>query len=188
MWNFAFNKVTFCVCRFVGFYTAIFWAVQAVPLYRALRNQSLPQDIPHRHEIYIAQGSSAVVVSVRRGLFHINMNVLANHLTPKSVIICVWNWFGLFWITIGSMKKKGNKLIVFCIIDLGIVGLGLASLALQSHYLSRSYNGCKNVTNWQLNRKYVGMFLLLADNPNSKSAGKKCHDFVEAWVLQIVTL
>lgn len=59
----AFNKVTFGACRFSAFYPCLFWAVGAVKLFKALREHSLPLEIPHRREIYISQGISGVVVS-----------------------------------------------------------------------------------------------------------------------------
>lgn len=54
------------IVRFVVAVLSIAWAAYVVPLFRTILAHPLPQNIPHRREIYIGQGISGVFVS--RGL------------------------------------------------------------------------------------------------------------------------
>jgi hypothetical protein len=73
MWlPYVFNKVTFAVARFAGFYSTLFWAIGAIPLLSNLRTHPLPADIPFRQEIYISQWISGVLVSYFVGIAFIS--------------------------------------------------------------------------------------------------------------------
>lgn len=48
--------------RFVTAVLSIAWAAYVVPLFKTVLEYPLPQNIPHRREIYISQGISAVLV------------------------------------------------------------------------------------------------------------------------------
>jgi hypothetical protein len=90
------------------------------------------------------------------------------------------------------MKDRGNGLIFYCIIECSMIGLMIWSLILQSYYLPGTYSGCRGAKKWQVIDEDTNLFSYMTDylckNDSSCTQGAKCHDFVKAWILGIVTV
>jgi hypothetical protein len=127
----AFHKFMFGTGRFLAYYPCIFWAIRAVSLFRTICKHPLPANMPHRREIYISQGISAVLVSTVFLPKNISTPICFSTrllTASKSVFLTLWMLPTGIWVICGSTKRKGSWLIVYCIVDLGLTVLMIASL------------------------------------------------------------
>lgn len=189
--HYFFNRINFVILRVLAFYPGVYWPTRAYPLYRDLQRHSLPPEIPHRRIIYISQCLSGVLVS----LFSPKGPLAVFQLTSlKSIVLILWIVPSMIYVTRISTSKKGKKvygLIIFCLIDWGMIALMVASLAWQSYYLPVTFSGCHKATTWQLTSDGTNLFSFMADSTCSKdscSPKKKCHEFVQAEIVSIVML
>ena len=94
-----------------------------------------------------------------------------------------------FWVISGSINRKGSWLIVYCIVELGLTGLMIASLIGQSFYLPKTLNSCHRANTWQVVGNETSLFFLTAkETALSGGPGDTCYSFLMAWLLSIVVL
>jgi len=178
-----FNRITFGISRFLAHGPCIAWAANVVPLFVTLSKHSLSLDIPFRSEIYISQGISAVLVSTlipRCYTSAINNN--------KSIVLPIWmTSSGIFILASGSLKGKGHWVILYCLIDWGMIGLMILSLVLQSWYLPSTLKGCNGANTWQLIGKDTSLFCQLGKE-TYRNPVDMCKQLMLVWVLNICTV
>jgi len=178
-----FNRAFFGIGRFLAHAPCIAWAANVVPLFISICKHSLPQAIPYRREIYISQGISAVLVSS----FLIPLTVVIAN-AGKSIFLPLWmTSTGIYILTTGSLKKKGYWLILYCIIDWGMIGLLILSLIWQSYYLPSTLKACHRAKTWQLVEKETSLFWVVG-RQTYRNPLNMCDEYMLVWILNICTM
>ncbi len=94
---------------------------------------------------------------------------------------------GIYILISGSLKKKGYWLILYCIIDWGMIGLMFLGLIWQSYYLPSTLKACDRAKSWQLIGKETSLFWLVGRQTH-RTPLNMCDEYMLVWILNICTM
>lgn len=116
----------------------------------------------------------------------------------KSIVFSIWNLLSILPNTVLKRSKHGLWYFLLALVDLGITGLIMYSLALRSRYLPRTIAACKSASTWQLSPSGTSMFRFRAHHQQCLVSSSQiafvcdskavCQDHMRGWVLTIVVL